>query len=322
MYLIQGSEPYFINQETKKITDKLMAEYDGGIEIIKFYEKVDLDSLSDALNDQDIFFTPKVIVLTNIDFLNGKKNTNKKEALAFLELLLSSDQSSNTIIIQQEIYKYDKNFTASNTYKSLQSKCKVINVEKLNEKSLYKFVRDIINQKGGNIDEQALIEFVSMMPNNLMLIESEIDKFLIANKHITIDTINNNHFFMSNNIEFAISDALIKYASKDKILLTIKEALNYGLGLNLIISQIGSVLKDAKYIYLLKKITEKSLEKIASELNIHAYRAKLLYEFINKASLVKVDNLIKFLANLDLDLKSGKTEENVALNLLQVNLII
>ncbi|CRH49007.1 Uncharacterised protein [Chlamydia trachomatis] len=48
------------------------------------------------------------------------------------------------------------------------------------------------------------------MPNNLSLIENEIDKLLLINKEITNDIVNQNNFSVANNIEFALSDAVLK----------------------------------------------------------------------------------------------------------------
>ncbi|WP_369086066.1 DNA polymerase III subunit delta [Metamycoplasma spumans] len=319
MILITGNENYFIKKEIEKIIKEIENKNSINLEIITFYDDVDLEQLSDTLFDNDIFSEQKLIIINNPIFFNSKNKYKKEEAIKFQNLIVEGD-IYNHIIISQEIQKYDKTFVASDIFKKMKSESKVIEVEKINDKDMYKFVNSLIKERGATIDDLALIKFVSSMPNDLFLIEREIEKLLLLNNSITEKNIDDNNFSMSNNIEFALSDALLKFNSSSDIIKKINEQISFGQSNSQVIAQIASIISQAKDINILLNLGLNA-QAISDEISMHIYRVKIFIDFIRKISENKLNNLIKVIAKYDEDLKKGLIEDSNALKSILLEII-
>ncbi|MBN0970785.1 DNA polymerase III subunit delta [Mycoplasma phocoeninasale] len=318
MYLIKGNENYFIKLEIKKIIDKLKKEHNN-LEIHTFFQSINLQELSDVLFNSDIFSTPKVIIVENPDFFNSKIKINHDKVSDFL-FFLKNEIDTNTIIFTQEIQKYDRNFSPSSVFKEIEKQAKIVEVNKIADRDLAKYIKKLVKEKGGEIDEYALSQFLTAVPNDLTLIESEIDKLLLQDSHITEAMIISGNVVSSSNTDFAFSDAILKQLSAQIILFHYNEQLNYGVSAAQIISQIANIFVTAKNIAILKS-NRFSQEEISNELNIHIYRVKLFQEFLNKITTGKLNFLIQELAKLELEIKKGNIEEELGLKWFMLNLI-
>ncbi|WP_427902870.1 DNA polymerase III subunit delta [Metamycoplasma alkalescens] len=322
MYLIKGDENYFIDEKINEIIKNETNNNQEEIEFIKFYDFFMLEELADAINNQGLFFNKKIIIFKNPFLFNIKnKNVNEKLINDFIELIKSFSQDQNTILIfSQEIYKYDKNFFASKAFNYIDKNSQVIQVKKIEEKNLFSFVFSMVKNLGGNISDQALIFLLEIMPNNLDLIKQEIKKLLLIEKNITKQMIEDNIFSMSNNIEFALSEAILKWQSQSQIIKKINEQIQYGFDANQIISQIASILLNTKVIAILRK---KNLgnDVIAKIINIHPYRVKLHLDFFSKIDSNKLNKIIEEIATIDLNLKKGYLNDELAMNLIILKLL-
>ena len=185
---------------------------------------------------------------------------------------------------------------------------------------MFQFVSKLISSKGGKIDSYVLHEFLSFLPNDLSLINNEIDKLLIENKNITSSMIIDNNLSLSSNIEWAFSNALIKYGNIADIFRKFYEQLNFGsTGIN-ILEQITRILYDTQYIYFLKLELD-SLEDVAQKSGINIYRVKLLDSFVIKVGYETIKKLIKSLAQLDVDIKKGLIDENLGIKTFMLTLL-
>ncbi|TPR54069.1 DNA polymerase III subunit delta [Metamycoplasma neophronis] len=319
MILIKGNENYFIEKEVKNIIQQIKSKNNNEIEIINFFEVMQLEELSDAVYNTDIFAIPKLVIITNPIYFNSKSKFKKEEAEKFVELLLEGSQY-NEIVLIQEIQKYDKNFTPSSYFKKIEKASEIIEVAKINDKDLYKFTNSLIQGKGGTIDDFALIQFVSNLPNDLTLIENEVNKLLLQDNHITLKMIDDNNFSMSNNIEYAFNDALLKLNSPKTIIAKMNEQLSFGQSPQQIIVQVASVISLAKEIQVLLE-AKMTPENISSAINMHIYRVKLFTDFIRKIGLDKLNFLIEKMALIDKEIKSGSLDEHTALKLAVLEII-
>ncbi|WP_373438079.1 DNA polymerase III subunit delta [Metamycoplasma equirhinis] len=321
MYLIIGEDEYFIKTEIDNLIKEVKQKNKTSeIEIHRFFGQVNLEEVSDALYNIDIFCMPKIVIFENLELFNSKIKSNSKSSQNdFFDLVFSADSAVN-IVLSQVTKKYDKNFLPSPLFKRIENVAKLIQTQSISEKKLYSFVKNFITTRGGEIDEFALLHFLAIMPNDLTFITNEICKLLLQNKHITLQMIEDNNFAMSNNIEFAFSDAILKNVPTETIIYKLNEQLNFGVSANQLLSQIASLLSYAKEIYLLR-VANFSTEQIAANLNIHSFRVKLFIDFFNKVGNKKITALIDELAKIDLDIKNGFLDENLALQSFVLKLI-
>ncbi len=311
MYLIRGEDSYLINQELQKIID-LKFENQDDYSIITYNESIDLEQLSDDIFNQSLFsFKKQVIVLKNIDFFNSKKKNDNKKMNDFLQLL-EKGQDNNLIFILQDIKKNDISFNPSLAYKKIEYISKIIEIKKPSDKDVYNYIKEYILKNGGNISPTTLLDFLSMFPNDLQQIINEVDKLLLQNKNIDMLLINNSNIISSDNIEFNLSNCILKQKSID-IIEAIDEQKKYGNGASEILSQISYLFYQIYCTYLLMQNTSDN-EYISKTLSIHSYRIKLFMSYIKRTNKHKLKELIMLLADMDIAIKSGLLDEENALN--------
>ncbi|ENY68663.1 Hypothetical protein MAU_4580 [Metamycoplasma auris 15026] len=322
MYLIKGNEEYFIEQKINEIITKESNGISQEIDLIKFYDFFSFEELSDAISNDSLFSTKKLVVIRNPFIFNSKnKYTNENSISQFIDLIKKAIDFSNiTLIFSQEIIKYDKDFLASKAFLFIEKNAEVFDVKKIEEKNLFSYVYKMVLKLNGNITDAALMLFLASVPNNLNLIEQEIKKLLLIDKNITEKMIEENIFAMSNNIDFALSEAILKWEDNKVIIKKINEQLQYGIQPNQIIGQIANILMHTKSIEILTRMNLNN-EDIAKALNIHPYRIKLHYLFLNKIGNKKLNQLINDLETIDFNFKQNDLDEKSVIDLITIALI-
>ncbi|AWX69209.1 DNA polymerase III subunit delta [[Mycoplasma] anseris] len=319
MYLIVGNEQYFIDKKVEELVLDFKKNNGLDIQIFNYSFDLDVEELISLIDTNDIFSSKKIILLKELNILNAKNKTNKQTLEDIIDLLKKS--SNDLLIIFTKFQeKYDKSFSASLLFEFLNKEAIKITVEKLNDKSLFSFINNYVIEQGGKIEQTALIELLNNMPNNIELITNEINKLMLEDKFITEQMVRDNNLSLSNNIDFAFTNELLKFYNEKVIIKKYQEQLEYGVSPSNILNQIANVLNDVQNIYLLKS-QKKDLETIAKELKIHIFRIKLFNTFLIKIGYEKIKFLINQLANLDYDIKNGKIDEENALNTFILELI-
>ncbi|WP_412031383.1 DNA polymerase III subunit delta [Metamycoplasma buccale] len=319
MYLIKGNENYFILQEIEKIKNSLLKEYGEELEIYNFSLNINIDEAINLITNVEIFSNKKLIIFKDLDFLNAKIKKDKKEIDEFL-YLLAQVPNDVEIIFSYYIEKYDRNFLASPIFKFLENNAINIEVSKISDRNLLNFVNKLIVDKGGQIEQYALVELLSFLPNDICLIENEINKLLSESKNITLDMIENNNMIISSNIDFAFSDAIIKFNNTANVLRKFDEQINYGVSPIQIINQISNVLNDAQQLYF-EIQNNNTLDEISKSWNVHIFRIKLISGFLNKLGYERIKELIIKLALLDSDIKKGLIDDYVGIKTFILDLV-
>ncbi|RMA77526.1 DNA polymerase III delta subunit [Metamycoplasma subdolum] len=318
MYLLKGDENYFLDENLKKIVQEIKENLNEEVEIYHFSFKVNIEELIGAIENSDIFSSPRIVILRNCDFMNEKSKVNQKVSEDIIKLL-SYVSDDTHIIFTQYVEKFDKNFVPSEIFDFVLKNAEVIECNKMNEKMLFNFVLNYVKKQCGEIDEMALATLISNLPNDLSIIISEANKLLSENKYITLTMVENSSFSLSSKIDFAFLDALIKFESFSEILKKFNEQVNFGQSSAIIISQIAKTLSDAQTIYFYKKDKTK-IEDICQRMQIHQYRLKLLNNFLIRVTYEKIKIWIQELSKLDQEIKLGIVDENIGLETFIVNL--
>lgn len=321
MYLIKGDENFFINQNLEDIKEKIINKQANKkqLKVINFYLNANFEEIIDALSNIDMFYSKKLIIFQNIDFLNSKAKVSESACNEILYLLKHLDEDIE-IIFTQYIEKYDKNFSPSKIYKFVEDNAKIIEANKINDHELFPYINKLVHDKGGTIEASACIGLISAFPNDLALINNEIDKLFLLSKNITTAMVSENNLTISDNLDWSFSNSLIKYNNIIEILQKFKEQLNFGVNGSQIINQISTILYDSHYFILLRK-KYSSDGDIAKVLGIHEYRVKLIKDFVLKKGVEKIENLILTLSQIDIDIKNGLIDETLAIKTFILDLI-
>lgn len=264
-----------------------------------------------------LFEDSKIIIGYNADFLSGnQKKESIEQDYKCLDKYIDNPNLNSIIIFVTDSDKLDKR---KNIVKKLMEKAEVKEFKKLSDYELNNFIKKIFEQDKYHIKEKAIYELIDRVGNNLLALSNEIEKlklYKLDNKNIELEDVKEMVMKYDFDNIFALSDAVVK---KD-----------VGTALNLYkellkrneepIKIIVLLANQFRLIYQSKKLFSKGFSEgqIASDLGVHPYRVKLARE-----SDLKEQELLKYinhLADLDADIKMGKINKNIGLELFLLNL--
>ena len=309
-YLLYGTESFLIDKEIKNIIKKNNIE---DINISKY--DLELNSLNEILDDANtvsLFSDNKLIIVENA-YIFSRIQNKKIDNVELLENYLKN--SSNVIIIF--VNNNEKIDSTKKIVKLIKEKGIIKEFNPLkNINSTVKIMLDDYKMNDSNIN--FLIERVG---NNLELIYQEIEKlkiYKIEDKIINREDIED---LVTENISidiFKFVDDIINKNKKSAIK-TYKELLKLNEEPIKIVALLASKFRLMYQASILAKkgYTEESISEI---LNVHKYPVHLAitsgYKYNPKILLKYLNDL----ANLDIGIKTGEKDKELALELFILNL--
>ena len=312
-YVFYGTEEFLIKKELNKIKEKYNID---DINISSYdLENSKLEDIIDDASTISLFSDNKLIICDNAYVFTG--TTNKKlpeQNVKILEDYLTNDNSDTILIF---IVNKDKLDERKKVVKLLKEKKQIKEFNKINnidefiikEFEPYKISRKEINLLRNRVGE------------NLNLLHQEINKIKLYKDDVleiySDDIIN----LTTKNIDTDIFNLIENIVMKNKVaaIESYKEMLRLGEEPIKIIVMLAN---QFRLIYQSRNLYKKgySEKDISSMLNIHPYRIKLA---LNKGSKFQDDILILYLeklANLDINIKSGKIDKDLGLELFILSL--
>lgn len=300
--ILYGTESFLISEYIKKI------QKENNIENVVKYDLEDTtieDIIEDALY-MDLFNNKKMIIVNNSYFLNDLnidleplenyfKNQNENTFLFFI-----SDKEK--IDERKKIVKF---FKKENIIKSFN---------KLDERNMEEKIKSTLEKHKFKIDYLAIKELINRCKNNYEDIMNEINKLLLykmEKKEITLDdikTVVNKP--LEDNI-FKLTTAITE-SNKRKIFEIYEDILSVGEDPIKIIVMIAN---DFRLIYELKLMKDINENELAKIMKIHPYRIKVTKEKEILYTKEKLEEILNKLSDLDFNIKSGKVDKYVGLEL-------
>ena len=209
--------------------------------------------------------------------------------------------------------------TRKKIYKLIDKIGKVINV-KNDRDYLYNYVNKYISSNNYEMSSNNIMYFLSKVGNNINNIKNELDKLMIYkdnDKCILKDDID---YMVIVNIDdeiFALTDAVINGDINNSMRLY-NFFINHNYEQVQIIALLGS---QFHFLYQVKKLYNEGKYKddIAKILEVHPYRVKLALEKIYSYSEDILLFYINKLALMDKNIKLGKIDKSLALELFLIN---
>lgn len=303
MEFIYGQEGFLINQEV----NKLIKQYD--IEPIIYSNGEPLDNILLDASTASMFSDKKLIVIKNHPAFEKEMDTSY-----FTEGIENNDDVK--LIFSYEAEKLDKKISL---IKFLLAKAKCTEFKSLDTKNVIPAIKRIVEEKGGSIDNNALIQLANKLPEDLRIIMNEVEKLLLESSHITMSMVNTSIGEYLKDDFFALSNAL---TARDPIgiMNAYKKKKAASEDATYIISQISSTLSLALTV---SSYREQGLSNsdISDKLNIHIFRIKKASELISSSSGNNINELVKSLAQLDADIKMGKIDPEHGIEVYLLKLI-
>lgn len=296
-YLLYGSIDYLIRKEIKKFKDKIS-------DITEF----DLNdaALDDIINDAatlSLFSNERLIIVYNSYIFTSKKN--QKVDTTELEKYLKNPNSNTTILFVVNEEKIDSRKKIGNLVKKIEFN----DVSNINKIVLDMFTPYSINNDNLNF-------FIKRVGNNLNLLEQEALKlktYKDNNKEITkedielitIETIDIDIFHLVDNIILN---------NKEKALESYYEMLKMG---EEPIKIIVILANQLRLIYQVKSLSmmHYSIYDMMNLLGQKKYPIEKALDKARKFDSDKLLDLIYKLSLLDINIKSGKINKNIGLEL-------
>lgn len=301
VYLLYGTKDFEINEEIKKITkniDKInISRYDLNNDLMKF--------IIDDCETFSLFQDKKIVIVDNANIFTG--STSKDSDI--IEKYLNNINPSTILILIVHNEKID---SRKKITKLVNKNGKILEFNsRLNIENL---VKDLL--KDYNIDYKNIRLLIDRVGNNPLTLKNEIDKIKLykdKDKNINKEDILN---LTVKTIEidiFKLIDAIVKGNREEGI-----ELYHEMLKVNEEPIKIVIMLANQfRIMYQSKELLRKgySEKDIANSLKIHPYRVKLA---IQNSKNYDSKTLLKFideLADIDLGIKTGSINKNLALEL-------
>ncbi len=300
LYLLYGNKEYLIQKEIKKISKNF-----DNININKF--DLNNDIINNIINDcmtLSLFNDKKLVICENANMFTG--STSKDSEI--IEEYLNNPNPDTTLIFTVNNEKIDERKKITKLIKKNGI------VKSFNEnENPHQIVKRLL--KGYQIDNVLINLLIDRVGENNQILENEIEKLKLYKEDniITKDDILNVTTKKIDPNTFALLDYIVKN-DKNKALEIYYELIKMNEEPIKIITMLAN---QFRIMYQSKELLKKGLSEkdIAATLKIHPYRVKLAIQNGRKYNSDLLLKYISDLADMDINIKTGKTDKNLALEL-------
>jgi len=315
---IYGDNDYASIQKLNQIKEKFR-EKSGGLNISevdfgdRFEKRLDFNRLSNELLAAPFLSKSRLVIFRN--FLKEAEASLSRKFIPFLKRIPKS-----TIVIFFEKGTPDKK---SSFFQALLKIAKHQEFASLPGFALVTWIMDEVEKRGGKISREAAVLLAGRSNENLWIISTEIDKLVISAKGKEIDEemVRALVADISESQIFALVDALaarnLKLAMRELSKLRRKEPELYIF--KMVIFGFRNLLLVADYLESKK---ERNYNTIAKKLKIHPYVVQKTLVALKNFDLKELEKIYGLLLKTDREIKTGKREVSLALDLLVIKLCL
>lgn len=202
IYWLEGEEPFFINQVMDYAEANLLPESEKAFNQLVFYGKdAEWAAVLNACRRYPMFWEKQVVLLKEAQLMRD---------IAKLEPYIQQPLASTILIVS---YKDKKVDGRSKLSKLLKEKGELLSTKKMYENQLPEWINSLLESKGFSMSQKALNLLIDHIGNDLIRINSEIDKLAInlgERKTINEDDIEEFVGISKEYNVFELQDALVK----------------------------------------------------------------------------------------------------------------
>lgn len=320
IYLLYGTETYLIEEIIHTLINKVLTKDEIDFNLSSFELKE--TPISAAIEEASTFpFMGKyrVVIVKDPQFLTGKDQTKVEHDLKAFEDFLSNPAPETIFIV---VAPYEKLDERKKIVKLLKKEAEVLEARPFKEQEMEKWIDTRVLQYEVEITKLAKEKIIQLLGFRLVMIAGEIEKLaLYAGKGGVIDeTIVGQ--LVSKTIEqdiFSFVDHVVhrrKTAALQEFYDLLKQKEEPFKILVLLARQF-------RIIYQVKELSKRgySQQKIAGTLKQHPYVVKLANQQGNLFTEKQLLGFIDELAEADFNIKTGKVEKQLALELFIIKVL-
>ena len=309
-YLLYGTEKFLIDNEIKniinkhKIDDISISKYDLELNTIK--------EILEEANTISLFSTNKLIIIENCFIFS--RTTKKIDDLELLEEYLKLNNKDVIILFINNNEKID---SVKKIVKLIKEKGRIIEFNPL--KNINSTVKNMFDDY--TIDNSAITFLIDRVGNNLNLIYKEVEKLKIYKLEEKIITKEDILALTPETLDIDIFKFIDDIITKNKksAIKTYKELLKLNEEPIKIIALLAS---KFRLMYQASTLSKKGYteEQISEILDVHKYPVHLAIVSGYKYNPKILINYLNELANLDIGIKTGEKDKDLALELFILSL--
>lgn len=304
VYLLYGTNDFAIQKEIEKIT--------------KDFDKMNIskhdlteDDIKDVISDAEtfsMFADNKVVIAENATIFTSSGSGD----LEILENYLAHINPNTILIFTVNEEKVDERKKIT---KKIKKDYKLISFNQ--NETPNSLVRNLLN--GYNITSSNINLLIDRVGTNPLILENEVNKIKLYKDDKTVtkeDILNLTTKRPEIDIFKLIDDIVMK--NKDEALEIYNEMLKVNEEPLKIVILLAS---QFRLMYQAKELAKKgySEKNISEVLKVHPYRVKLALQKGKKYKAETLLNYLSVLADIDIAIKTGKTDKNLALELFLLN---
>ncbi len=317
IYLVYGEQFPLVKKRVRKLIRTLLPDGEDEFNSVRLNAKE--VTVQDIVYECSLlpFGARKVVRVDNPYFLGSVKERIPIEKDQDYDALLGYIANSNAVVDLIFVLESKTVNKKSEIYKAIEKKGKILFEEGLSPEVLAKTGKVYFEKKGVRITQEALDLLLERVGNNVTGFIQEAEKLALYKKEIDVDDV---HLMVNVPPEqnaFLLCDALIgnrigKAISVFRDLTALKEE-----PVRLIALLAGQFRLHACVAYLYTK-EKRSQEEIASQLNVHPYRVKLMCRNLVRISYDRLIEVTERLYALDLKIKAMEIDATTGLELFLV----
>ncbi len=290
IYVFLGNEINIIKKKIDSLIDELKID-----NVIKYdYDSVSIDDILNEVNYVDLFNEKKLLIVSNFTF----KKMKDKEEKALSNYI--NHMNDNVIILKCIDEKLDNK---KELIKLVNDKCKVIELKKMDYKTLHEYVTKIFSDNNKRITYNQIKNILSLCENDTDSVLNEVNKLLLykmGSDTITDEDIEN---VISKNSEkemFKLNDAVMAH-NIPNMLESTKTLVSSGVDEVVIIDYLSKQFRTLYQIKVMSKDT--GIQTITSRLSLNPFVTKKMLDVVGKFSEEKLLNIIYKLSDADISIK-------------------
>lgn len=301
IYLIQGTEEYFIKSKLNEIKNSSNSEV---VEFNGSDKSFSIDEMLEACANNSLF-TDKNVVLVKDPYFLCKKVDDKE--LEKLSLYINNPLYETDLVF----YTYENNFkSVLKSYKLISSNAQIINCNSYDYKTFPSFMTSKINEYGLKLNRDCINYLNSICKYSATLLVSNLEILKLYPSEITVDVVKKLCTAKDNSESFDLINAIV---NKDitKSISLVREMLKDESSILGIIALIAGQLRFLYQVSYYKDLNYNSYQ-IAQNTNSKEARIRYSLDTLRKLSSNDILELLAKLSVLDIKCKSDYTISDIS----------
>lgn len=311
LYLLYGTEAYFINETIKLITTEALEEEDREFNVVTYdLEEAYLEDVVEDARTLPFFGDRKVILIKSPLFLTAQKE-KLEQNIKILEEYIGEPSPFSILVF---VAPYEKLDERKKITKLLKKTADVVEVNAMQVQDVQKWVVSRAEEAHVYIDNPAVSLLLELVGSNVTMLAKEMDKLTLyvgMGGEITSKLVTE---LVPKSVEqnvFALTEKVVKkdiagaMQILDGLFTQQEEPIKL---LALLVSQF-------RLLNQVKELQQRGYgqNQIASHIGVHPYRVKLAMNQTKFFSFEELKRVILELAEADYSMKTGKMDKKLVL---------